>query len=182
MDLANYGDVIYVARGVYKHFGIYSGEGRKERVIHYVKQEGGDVFDCCSGRVAETSLKEFLDGDSEYCVFAFEDPDVLDKLRDLFCASFNPFSRRSPADIGAEIISDAVSFLFDIEPEEEERDFYSPQETVERARSCIGQGEYDLLTQNCEHFAMWCKTGAKESAQVERLEEILQGNVVRLLG
>lgn len=41
MDKANYGDVIYVDRGVYKHFGIYSGEGRKERVIHYVKQEGG---------------------------------------------------------------------------------------------------------------------------------------------
>ena len=29
MDKAEYGDVIYVDRGVYKHFGIYSGEGRK---------------------------------------------------------------------------------------------------------------------------------------------------------
>lgn len=179
MDKANYGDVIYVDRGVYKHFGIYSGEGRKERVIHYVKQEGGGVFDCCSGRVAETSLKKFLDGDSEYCVFKFEDLDVLDKLKDCFFASFNPFSKQKALSLGAEIISDTVSFLFDIE--EEER-LYSPQETVERARSCIGQGEYDLLTQNCEHFAMWCKTGEKESAQVERLEEILQGNVVRLLG
>ena len=182
MDKAEYGDVIYVDRGMYKHFGIYSGEGRKESVIHYVKQEGGDVLDCCSGRVAETSLKKFLGGDSEYCVFEFEDPDVLDKLSDLFCASLNPFSRRSPADIGAEILGDAVSFLFDIEQDEEKRRIYSSQETVERARSCIGQGEYDLLTQNCEHFAMWCKTGEKESAQVERLEEILQGNVVRLLG
>lgn len=179
MDKAKYGDVIYVDRGVYKHFGIYSGEGWKESVIHYVEQDGSGVFDGCKGVVAETSLKEFLDGDSGYCVFKFEDLDVLDKLKDCFFASFNPFSKQKALSLGAEIISDTVSFLFDVE--EEER-LYSPQETVERARSCIGQGEYDLLTQNCEHFAMWCKTGVKESAQVERLEELLGGNVLRILG
>ena len=178
MDQAKYGDVIFVDRGLYKHFGIYSGEGRKERVIHYVEQDGSGVFDGCKGVVAETSLKEFLDGDSEYCVFEFEDLDVLDKLKDCFFASFNPFSKKKALSLGAEIISDTVSFLFDLEKEEER--LYSPQETVERARSCIGQGEYDLLTQNCEHFAMWCKTGAKESAQVERLEELLGGNVLRI--
>ena len=180
MVQANYGDVICVDRGLYKHFGVYSGEGREERIIHYVEQAGSGVFEGCKGVVAETSLQEFLGKASEYCVFEFEDLDVLDKLKDCFFASFNPFSKNKALSLGAEIISDTVSFLFDLE-EEEER-LYSQQETVERARSCLGQGEYDLLTQNCEHFAMWCKTGVKESAQVERMEELLGGNVLRILG
>lgn len=32
-----------------------------------------------------------------------------------------------------------------------------------------GFGDYGLFTNNCEHFAMWCKTGVKESSQVRAL-------------
>jgi hypothetical protein len=44
---------------------------------------------------------------------------------------------------------------------------YSPDETVRRARSHIGQGGYNLVFNNCEHFARWCKTGKRHSDQVE---------------
>ncbi|NJL85437.1 MAG: hypothetical protein HC886_04835 [Leptolyngbyaceae cyanobacterium SM1_1_3] len=37
---------------------------------------------------------------------------------------------------------------------------------VERAESRLGERRYDLLSNNCEHFAMWCKTGRSESAQL----------------
>jgi len=37
---------------------------------------------------------------------------------------------------------------------------------VERARSRIGQTNYDLWHNNCEHFAVWCKTGIAQSSQV----------------
>jgi hypothetical protein len=30
-------------------------------------------------------------------------------------------------------------------------------------------GDYGLFTNNCEHFAIWCKTGAKDSSQVKEL-------------
>lgn len=30
----------------------------------------------------------------------------------------------------------------------------------------IGKGEYNLFDHNCEHFAIWCKTGLIESIQV----------------
>ena len=43
---------------------------------------------------------------------------------------------------------------------------YSPEDTVRRARSRIGERQYNLVTNNCEHFAVWCKTGLSESFQV----------------
>ena len=49
---------------------------------------------------------------------------------------------------------------------------YSGEETVRRARDSIGQGMYDLLMNNCEMFAYWCKTGESYSSQTELLEPI----------
>jgi hypothetical protein len=45
---------------------------------------------------------------------------------------------------------------------------YSPREIVRRARSRIGENDYRLLTNNCEHFCSWCVCGASHSAQAER--------------
>jgi hypothetical protein len=47
------------------------------------------------------------------------------------------------------------------------RSAYSPQEIVRRARSRIGENDYRLLTNNCEHFCNWCLYGRSRSAQVE---------------
>ena len=44
---------------------------------------------------------------------------------------------------------------------------FSPQETIERARSKLGEQGYDLLLNNCEHFAFWCKTGVAKSSQID---------------
>ena len=37
---------------------------------------------------------------------------------------------------------------------------------VERAESRLGEQKYNLLFNNCEHLASWCKTGVSESQQV----------------
>jgi len=48
---------------------------------------------------------------------------------------------------------------------------YSPDTVIRRALSVendvIEWDEYDLVSNNCEHFATWCKTGQKNSKQVE---------------
>jgi len=44
---------------------------------------------------------------------------------------------------------------------------YSGTETVRRARRKLGEGGYSLIFNNCEHFAMWCKTGKAKCHQVE---------------
>ena len=39
--------------------------------------------------------------------------------------------------------------------------------TVRRAMSRLGEQNYNLLFNNCEHFATWCKTGRHRSVQVD---------------
>jgi hypothetical protein len=43
-----------------------------------------------------------------------------------------------------------------------------PEDVVQRAESRLGEQQYDLLTNNCEHFANWCKTGYAHSTQLAR--------------
>jgi hypothetical protein len=55
---------------------------------------------------------------------------------------------------------------------------FSPNEIVQRARSRIGENQYHVLRNNCEHFCHWCMTGRSRSRQVEGpLTIALQGLV-----
>ena len=53
--------------------------------------------------------------------------------------------------------------------------FYGPRKTVQRAKSMIGKGGYNLLTHNCEHFAVWCKTGLDVSTQASISGVLIKG-------
>jgi hypothetical protein len=67
---------------------------------------------------------------------------------------------------------------------------YLPDIVIERAESRLGERQYNLLTNNCEHFASWCKTGQNQCVQLagidvsllkgyeQRFEEAAQGNPV----
>ncbi|MQW93373.1 hypothetical protein GHJ48_13410 [Acinetobacter sp. dk771] len=46
---------------------------------------------------------------------------------------------------------------------------YTNEEIVERACRCLGEDDYNLLFNNCEHFACWCVTGEKRSEQVRKV-------------
>ncbi len=50
--------------------------------------------------------------------------------------------------------SDGFSFLSD--------------HVVERAENRLGEQKYNLLFNNCEHFATWCKTGISYSKQISQ--------------
>ena len=121
------GDIVFCQRwnilfgGTYQHYGVYAGY---KKIIHYIK--GDSLFD---GRIAETSIDEFCDGDTLYIA---EDDTLLSIFQN----------------------SDVAS------------SFYGPRKTVQRARSMIGKGDYNLFNHNCEHFAIWCKTGLLESTQL----------------
>ena len=39
--------------------------------------------------------------------------------------------------------------------------------TLRRAMGRLGEQRYNLVFNNCEHFASWCKTGRHRSSQVE---------------
>ncbi|MBL8698968.1 MAG: lecithin retinol acyltransferase family protein [Alphaproteobacteria bacterium] len=40
-------------------------------------------------------------------------------------------------------------------------------ETLSRAQAAIGAPDYNLFTDNCQHFASWCATGERNSHQVQ---------------
>lgn len=44
---------------------------------------------------------------------------------------------------------------------------YIADVVVQRAESRLGEQAYNLISNNCEHFATWCKTGVTRSDQVE---------------
>ena len=174
MSTIELGDVIYVERNCglfgYQHFGVYSG-GRQ--VVHYVKS-GVDAFD---GVIRETSLAQFLDGDRDCYICQFDDDGTRldDNSAVLSTALAMKTASREPL---IEILLSAKT-IYDLICSEGAK-LYSPQETVERARSCIGQRGYDLLTHNCEHFAIWCKTGVEKSEQVNEMLNIIVAGVVKL--
>lgn len=51
--------------------------------------------------------------------------------------------------------------------EEEMKRKRKPKEIIDCARSHLGEGGYDLISNNCEHFSNLCVFGEKESNQVE---------------
>ena len=133
MDMANKGDIVYVKRRGYRHFGIYTGN---QQVIHYYKERNPLL---CDGIISETSLNEFMSGSDTLYVLNGIGPAAKNNLFDwiikrVFGGEINPFP---------------------------------PQETIERARSKLGEQGYNLLLNNCEHFAFWCKTGVAKSTQVD---------------
>lgn len=43
---------------------------------------------------------------------------------------------------------------------------FIPAVVIERAESRLGEQQYDLFLNNCEHFANWCKIGRSECTQI----------------
>ncbi len=50
---------------------------------------------------------------------------------------------------------------------------YIPDVVVQRAESRLGEQDYNLLFNNCEHFVTWCKTGVINSKQVKEFLPIV---------
>tara|TARA_B100000700_G_C14902270_1_gene787967 strand:- start:150 stop:809 length:660 start_codon:yes stop_codon:yes gene_type:complete len=45
----------------------------------------------------------------------------------------------------------------------------STKTTLRKALERLGEQDYNLLFNNCEHFACWCKTGYHKSSQIDQL-------------
>lgn len=154
---AQYGDIIGVVRasGAYEHYGIYLSD---TCVVHYavpITQTIGHAT------VHATSLRNFLRQDTEYFVLDFPRP-------------YQP-----PVRIGnqgsvphTESVSEELARHLQ---QQYGYHLYTPEETVARARSRLGETSYNILTNNCEHFVIWCKTGVSESLQISGMFRSLLG-------
>lgn len=158
------GDVIRVSRKIlggwvtlYDHYGIYSED--RNTVIHYQepqKDNGKDSVasescgDSC-GVILETSLEDFLDGAESFtvCRYPKEQPHYpLCFARETFEVSYDT-------------IKDKRAPTREANPE-------SPgAEAVKEARKYIGNGDYNLARNNCEHFAVARRYNYHASGQVQ---------------
>jgi len=153
------GDVIGASRsGLYEHYAVYLGNGR---VIHY----GGESDDF-GGTVSvhEASFSEFIKDSKGYFVVWF-DGGIPYKIQSETTFLFNG----------------AVDY-YNARFQKNKRKTFSAKETVERAKSRIGETNYNLITNNCEHFAMWCKTGVSESSQVKNIARAALASGVHAYG
>lgn len=143
------GDVIGVSRGgvlhFYEHYAVYIGN---DEVIHYA-DEGGDI----SGRITvhRAPMDEFLKGENDCFVLYFTEGQ----------SSPRKIWRMAKAVDVEAMLADSIQL-----PAKRSWHLYSPQEAVQRAMSRLGEESYNLALNNCEHFAIWCRTGVHESYQV----------------
>lgn len=163
---ASPGDVICVHRIGFKHFGIYAGDNR---VIHY----DIDPSENFKILIHEASMEEFLNGMDIYYICYF--PPVYGIPTENM--EFSDFSKLMEHPERSGELWDYLKVI--------EYKLYTPQETLNRARSRIGESNYNLFSNNCEHFALWCKTGISESHQISGLLDTLmmtdlKGHVIKM--
>lgn len=166
------GDIIAVDRGladininIYQHFAVYIGNNQ---VIHYdVIEDSKNAADHIFPSIHMATLDEFLDGSEKFYVLDFDQPgseawQVRAKKPSGTSGggtlSFNNNDSRKND------FNELIKMM-----RKKEYHIYSPEETVNRAKTKIGERMYNLLINNCEHFAIWCKTGLHKSEQINRL-------------
>ena len=57
-----------------------------------------------------------------------------------------------------------------------------PASVVQRAMSRVGEGGYNLVMKNCEHFCTWCLNGEPTSTQIQRGLAVSAAQVERFTG
>lgn len=152
-----YGDVICVNHGIYNHFGIFVD---KNHVIHYSGKEKDMFFREIV--IDETDMENFLGESDKYYVYRFsqDKPSNVNRIR--------------AEGLGRDLVDDvqALYLIYQIKNKIKFK-VYTPEETVKRARSRIGERKFLLHANNCEHFAIWCKTGVKQSYQVNAVIKVM---------
>ncbi|WP_286315954.1 lecithin retinol acyltransferase family protein [Romboutsia ilealis] len=150
-ERAEVGDIIGVLRSfygvVYEHYGIYIGDGE---VIHFTKSDGKNT-------IIKTSMKKFMESNkssNRYFIL-----DCEPEIKDINSSSIDKYIKKSVNGFGPSL---PAVFRKPVE-------IYSPEDTVNRAKQYIGEQGYNLLVKNCEHFAIWCKTGLKYSYQIDMI-------------
>jgi len=143
------GDHIFVRRysGLYSHHGVDCGDGS---VIHYT----GD--DWRSSRVRRTDTTEFA-GDAEIHVHSYEKFYQVTSLEDHLVRAASLRIQRLVDSLRGVPLGELAT---------------TPDDVVTRAESRLGDGGFDFVFNNCEHFASWCKTGISNSRQIEAIWRI----------
>ena len=130
--------------------------------------ESGDhiAFHRTGGRYWHHAIVEDVNKrSSEFCLIEYSN-DASGFLMDNFCSPRNPGI--------AKVVRKTYQFSKGTMVYLMLHECCYPADTVvENARSKIGENKYNAFTNNCEHFAMWCKTGTSSSDQVNKAAQMV---------
>ena len=146
------GDIIGVSRMLYDHYAIYVGNNR---VVHYAAPDNEIGR---NATIHEADFDEFMGSGKTYFILSF-------------CGKY-PVRVHSSTSF---TVTDSYRQLYRPVNHSGKINYriFTPEETIKRAYSRIGETRYNLLTNNCEHFALWCKTGIAMSSQVEIFKSLV---------
>ncbi len=202
-----YGDVIGIHRvnGLFDHYGVYESDSC---VYEYAPPKGDFSLrkDIC---VRASTLEKFLDGSDHFFILHF--PEEYGDPAKVDIYTVDGSASTAAAKVGkaaikaaAPILALTFPVLFTVpllqeaagqvaavgrtlspskRPAAAQQDYhlYTPQETIQRAKSRLGETEYNLAFNNCEHFAIWCKTGLHQSHQVDAVLDAVSAAVSNAL-
>jgi len=175
------GDIICIKRtGKWKDFWHWAVYVSDDEVIHYTSLESDNADD---NQIMVTDIRHFLRKQSSYHVVKFpihyEGEKVLEERAATSKSSlvshkpgFNVLRLLIP---GAVLAMTGAASAYALKNSFKYK-IAEPDEVIERARSRVGEKKYSLLTNNCEHFAVWCKTGLHESEQAAFWKKLHQLN------
>ena len=156
------GDIIRVKRIMpllgYWHWAVYVGEGK---VIHYTSAHSDISAD---NTVQQTSLSHFLRDESQFEKVLFPEHYQLEKRQ-----ARQPLPDLDSPHLNKKVVAlfKAVRFASKVIQHLQSIKYhhYSAADVIARAQSRLGETNYRLFFNNCEHFALWCKTGLAQSQQ-----------------
>ncbi|XP_057710335.1 lecithin retinol acyltransferase-like [Corythoichthys intestinalis] len=134
------GDLLEVPRTLFKHFGIYLGDGR---VAHLIPDILPAVTSDARHLRCKVSNTRLLLG-------------VLSKRASVRVDSVEDFAYGASVRLNAHDMESAGGGCRDAE------------EAARRAERLLGSVPYSLLWNNCEHFVTWCRYGDARSLQTEQ--------------
>ena len=115
--------------------------------------------------------------DTELAVIHYTGAEQLEEGVDLAASSASPSSGFGSFSFsaGGQLTGEVKEEVLEIEPSEIQVleykdahiDTYSVEESLERARSRVGEKRYSVVLNNCEHFVNWSKTGTAQSHQTQ---------------
>ena len=159
------GDILRIRRKNpiknYWHWAVYVSQ---DEVIHYTSLDSDVGSDL---KIQATRLSHFLRSETKFEIVKFP-------------SSYSGKKTFTPASTGAIVlpITDFITKMWDQKYETREflYELFDADKVVERARKEIGEQHYSPLFNNCEHFAVWCKTGLLESEQTAFWKKIAEHN------
>lgn len=169
MNTIDRGVVLRVSRGLYDHYGVYVGDNQIVHFTSHSSDKGADNF------IMKTHMRMFIRDADRFDVMAFSEKkkrsmveELLDDLKDSSLAFLIPTTLLMASAISSMHASKGLYNWF----AKSDFHFYSKEECAKRAEKCLGFGEYSKFLNNCEQFAIWCKTGVHTSTQVNKIIDL----------